>query len=59
MQSIHLQGSEEVARAARDLRAAAEEVSRAAASFAATLEQQQRFLDDWIERLADLLRAKG
>lgn len=55
MQSIHLIGSEDVSRAASSMREAASTMQSAASNIAYSLEQHQRFLDDWLQRLTTLL----
>lgn len=58
-ESIYLMGSEDVRSAGSAMREAATEMSRAAMNIQGALEQQQRFLDDWLLRLSDLLETHG
>lgn len=52
---ITLLGAEDVRSAAHTMRAAADEMQRAAMSIDASLQQHQRFLDDWLNRLDGVL----
>lgn len=54
---IYLLGSEEVRGAGNAMRGAAEEMSRAAMNIQGALERHERFLDDWLLRLSDLVEA--
>jgi len=58
MDSIHLQGSEEVRRAASAMNEAAQKMQQAAGSMEYALLQNQRFLDDWLNRLQSVLEAR-
>lgn len=55
MNSVHLIGAEEVSRAASNMRSAADEMSRAASNISHSLEMHQRFLDDWLQRLTEVM----
>ncbi len=55
MESIYLMGSEDVRSAANTMRSAAEEMSRAANYINESLTQQQRFMDDWLQRLQSVM----
>ena len=55
MESVYLNGSEEVMRAGHNIEGAASDMQRAAATISAAFEQQQRWMDDWLYRLKDLL----
>lgn len=57
MQSIYLQGSEDVRSAGSAMREAAQQMNNAASSIQFTLEQNQRFLDDWLQRLEAVVEA--
>lgn len=48
---MHLIGAEQVQSAANVMRAAADEMSRAATSIEYTMQQHQRFMEDWLQRL--------
>jgi hypothetical protein len=50
MESIHLDGADDVVRAARVIASAADTMSSAALSIDGAFERQQRFLDDWLTR---------
>jgi hypothetical protein len=50
MEIIHLQGAEQVERAASRMEAAAEKMKEAAREMDYTLGNHQRFLSDWLER---------
>jgi hypothetical protein len=56
MDFVSLLGSEDVARAGYAMRDAADSINRAASNFQATLEQHQRFMEDWLQRLEQILR---
>ena len=58
MESIYLMGSEDVRSAANTMRSAAEEMNRAASYFQSVVEQQQRFMDDWLDRLQTAMEPK-
>jgi len=55
MEYMYLQGSEEVGRAASSMKGSAEEMNRAAANIERSLERHQRFLDDWLYRLEQII----
>lgn len=55
MDSVYLHGSEDVSRAASQMASAASSMQSAASSIASSLEQNQRFLDDWLQRLEAVL----
>lgn len=55
-QYITLLGSEEVSRAGHNMQSAADTMSHAANNLAAVLEQHQRFMDDWLNRLDGILQ---
>lgn len=50
-----LLGAEDVRSAANTMRSAADEMQRAAMNIDASLQQHQRFLDDWLNRLDGVL----
>jgi len=50
MQSIHLDGSNEVSRAGSAIGSAALGMQSAASNIEWALERHQRFLDDWLQR---------
>jgi hypothetical protein len=52
---VTLLGAEEVSRAGGSMREAAQTMSNAASSMAFAIEQQQRFMDDWLQRLDHVL----
>jgi acyl-CoA thioesterase len=56
MNTMLLVGAEEVSRAASRMQDAAEKMTQAAASLDHSLEMQRRFMDDWLNRLADALK---
>jgi len=56
MDSIHLLGAEEVTRASSRIESAAEQFSRAALGQQEALQQHQRFLDDWLLRLEEVMK---
>ena len=58
MEYIHLLGSEEVSRAASNIRSAAEQMSRAAATMDDTLYRHRQFMDDWLQRFESALMPK-
>lgn len=58
MERIHLQGSEEVSRAASRMSEAASEMQQAARNMEGVFEQHHRFMDDWLLRLECLLERK-
>ena len=55
MEFVHLVGAEQVGHAASTMLNAAREIRGAADSIAFSLEQQRRFMDDWLLRLMDVL----
>jgi len=50
-----LLGSEQVQSAGNRMASAADQMSRAASSISDSLSQNQRFLDDWLQRLESVL----
>ena len=58
METMHLMGSEEVARAASTIRNAADEMNRAAGNFECTLHQFVIQLDSLVTRLEHLQESK-
>ena len=52
MEYIHLVGTEDVQRAARQMSEAADVMLRAANTIVGENEMHRRFLDDWLQRLA-------
>lgn len=52
---INLIGAEDVRAAGNTMRSAADTMGSAAGSFTWALEQHQRFMDDWLQRFADVL----
>lgn len=55
---VTLLGAEQVADAARTMRSAADTMTQAASSIAYALEQHQRFMDDWLQRLEHAMEHK-
>ncbi len=55
MNTMHLIGAEQVERASGQMTRAADDMQKAASSMAFALEQHQRFLDDWLQRLEGTL----
>lgn len=53
---IHLIGAEEVAQAGYNMRSAAEDMQRAAMSVDENLTRIQFFMNDWLDRLAVVLK---
>lgn len=47
---VHLIGVEQIQTAANSMRSAADEMQRAASSLDYSLQQNQRFMDDWLQR---------
>ena len=56
---ITLLGAEDVRSAASTMSSAADDMRRAASSIEDSLERHRRFLDDWLQRFGDVLRASG
>lgn len=54
-ENVYLIGAEDVRSAASTMKSSADEMSRAASSIAHSLECHQRFMDDWLIRLDELL----
>lgn len=54
---VTLVGAEDVRSAGRSMLNAADQMQTAASNITFALEQHQRFLDDWLGRLADVLAA--
>lgn len=52
---VTLLGAEQVQSAGNTMRSAADQMQRAASSIDEALARHQRFLDDWLARLADVL----
>lgn len=52
---IHLVGTEDLSRAASTMSSAADEMKRAAGWMQETLENNQRFLDDWLIRFEQVM----
>lgn len=52
---VTLLGAEQVQSAASQMTRAADEMQRAASSISYALEQHQRFLDEWLNRLSGLM----
>lgn len=52
---VHLVGAEEVSRAASQMSFAAQEMGRAASYLESVVEQQRRNMDDFLQRLEDIL----
>lgn len=55
MEYVHLVGAEEVSSAALTMRAAGHEMSQTASYIDEILRRHQQFLDDWLQRLSDVL----
>ena len=58
MERIVLIGAEDVYRAGCTMQSAAQDMKQAAINFESSLEINRRFLDDWLQRLEDVLKAK-
>ena len=56
MNTIYLQGSEDVSRAASSISESADTMRRAASSIDESLDRNQRFMDDWLVRFQDVLK---
>lgn len=52
---MHLVGAEDVSRAASTMSSAASEISGAARSIDWSMEQQRRFMDDWLQRFEEVV----
>ena len=52
MDSIHLNGAEQVANAARAMLQSAASMQRSVLAMAEVLDRHQRFLDDWLQRFS-------
>ena len=59
MEYITLMGAEEVRRAGSTMSSAAQQMQNAANSLSESLIAHQRFLDDWLYRLEEILKKKG
>ncbi len=57
METILLIGAEDVRSAGYAMRVAAHEITRAVATLQETLTRQQQQLDEWLERLREVLAA--
>ena len=55
---ITLMGSEQIQSAGYAMRQAAEQMNRAAGDFDAALQRHERFMDDWLLRLQNLLESQ-
>lgn len=55
MEYINLNGSEDVLNAGRNISSAADSMTSAANSISNSLYEHQRFLDDWLLRLENIL----
>ena len=55
MDTMYLVGSEDVMRAGHNIASAASDMQRAADTISAAFEQQQRWMDSWLDRLKDVL----
>ena len=55
MESVYLNGSEDVRNAGHNISSAAGDIRHAAAEISSAFEQQQRWMDDWLERLKEVL----
>ena len=53
---IHLIGTEDVRAAGSRMQSAAQDMRSAAGSFEDTLHRQRMFLDDWLNRLENILQ---
>jgi hypothetical protein len=56
---IYLDGSEAVAQAARNIVGAVDTAKLLLDCFEGSLHEHQRFMDDWLERFAAIVREKG
>jgi hypothetical protein len=52
---VTLMGAKQVQSAGSAMRSAADEMSRAASSISNSLEMHQRWMDDWLMRLQDVM----
>lgn len=52
---VTLLGAEQVQNAASTMRHAAEDMQRAASSYYETVMQQQRFMNDWLDRFEQIV----
>lgn len=55
---IHLIGAEDVRSAGHQMACAASDMNRAASNFESVFEGHQRFMDDWLQRLENVLEDK-
>ena len=55
MDNMFLVGSEDVMRAGYNIASAASDMQRAAATISAAFEQQQQWMDSWLDHLKDVL----
>ena len=55
---IHLIGAEDVRSAGHNMASAASDMNRAASNFESVFERHQRFMDDWLQRLENILEDK-
>lgn len=58
MDSIYLNGLEDVRAAGNRMSSAADAMQRAASEISSAMDRQQRFMDDWLNRLAEVLERK-
>lgn len=59
MESVYLQGSEQIQSAAVTMRSAAEDMKRAADSMVYVFDRHERFLNDWLEQLSQTIDRLG
>jgi hypothetical protein len=57
METIHLVGTESIQRAAMGMQDAAEHMANVSANLQIIFEQQQLFLDEWLNRFEAVLQA--
>jgi RecA/RadA recombinase len=59
MESVYLQGSEEVQAAARSMHQAAQEMNQAASQIDYALRQHQQWMEDWLLRFQAAMQPSG
>lgn len=58
MEYIHLMGAEQVQSAGNTMRSAADTMERAASNIDGALYRHQQFLEDWLQRLAEVMEQR-
>jgi hypothetical protein len=56
METMVLMGAEELSRAMYSLREVAEKMQQAAGSYEFAVQQNQRFMDDWLQRFEEAIK---